>query len=337
MTRGSRIPVWLDCDPGHDDAVAILLGCFHPSFKLIGISASYGNAPPDKTLNNALSLLTAMGKADEVPVYKGSQQPWYKLPEYAPDIHGESGLDGTTLLPAPAAQHCQEHYLDAMERAILSHAGEITLVSTGSLTSIATLFRDRPHLKEHVRYVSIMGGGIEEGNRNKNNTAEFNIWVDPHAANSIFKDQEVSHKCILIPLDLTHKAIATQEVVKNVLGNGSLLRKLFYELFLFFSETYKNVQGFESGAPVHDPLTLNPLLYFYEHVPNETLQFSYRRYDLRVEEGKTSPDEGRIIVTAEHSVDAGKGTIVGLSLNYEYFWYQLYNALEKAESYINRI
>ena len=149
-----------------------------------------------RQLYNTLSLLTALGKEKDIPVYKGAQRPWFKLPVYAPDIHGDSGLDGSTLLPKPTVTHVDGNYLDAMEQAILQNQGEISLISTGSMTSIATLLKERSHLKKHIKYISFMAGGFTVGNRNKNNSAEFNIWVDPHAANSIFMDEDIKD-CLL--------------------------------------------------------------------------------------------------------------------------------------------
>ncbi|SCU88664.1 LANO_0D02740g1_1 [Lachancea nothofagi CBS 11611] len=329
---GSRIPIWLDCDPGHDDAVAILLSCFLPQFELLGISASYGNASPEKTAYNALSLLTAMGKCNQIPVYAGAQRPWVRKAIYAPDIHGQSGLDGTNLLPVPRAQlRSDKSYLEAMTEAIETHSGDISLISTGSLTSVATLLREKPHLKSKIRYISIMGGGIHVGNRNENESAEFNIWIDPQAANSILQDPEVNNKCILIPLDLTHKAIATKDVESRVLSDGSTnFRRLFYDLFVFFGHSYENAQGFESGAPVHDPLTLMPLLELYKLQSSEAIKFEYKRLELNAVESENSPDLGQTKVFKEHSKNSNKGTIVGFDLNIQYFWDQVYLALNLA-------
>ncbi|CDO93025.1 unnamed protein product [Kluyveromyces dobzhanskii CBS 2104] len=334
MTGNSVIPVWLDCDPGHDDAVAVLLSCFHPSIRLLGISASYGNASPENTLYNTLSLLTAFGKQDEIPVYKGAQRPWVRDVAYAPDIHGESGLDGTTLLPKPKHPFIEGSYVEAMEHAILESEGNITIVSTGTLTSVATLLKEKPYLKKHVKYISIMGGGINSGNRNDNDSAEFNIWADPDAANFVFRDEIIKDKCVLSPLDLTHTCLATSNVDKVILGDGSSkLRKLFYELFLFFAKTYKNKQGFEAGPPVHDPVTLMPLLYLYGHISNEVLQFHFERYDLSVDNDPTSLDYGRTVVTQTYAHDSNIGIIVGLQINVDFFWNQVFNALAVAEQY----
>lgn len=332
QTSYDKIPLWLDCDPGHDDAVGILMAAFLPQFELLGISASYGNAPPKKTAYNTLSLLTAMGKSRQIPVYAGAQRPWVREAIYAPDIHGESGLDGTDLLPVPKASlQTDVDYLTAMEKAVESYPGEISVVSTGSLTSVATLLRQKPHLKPKIKFISIMGGGIREGNRNVKDTAEFNIWIDPQAANFLFQDPSINYKCILIPLDLTHKAIATKSVESQVLGDGSSkLRKLFYELFLFFAHSYKDAQGFEAGPPVHDPLTLMPLLEFYGLESPKTIEFSYKRLDLSAIEDENSPDLGKTEVLKEYPINSNKGTIVGFNLNFDFFWNQVYAALEEA-------
>lgn len=329
----SKIPIWLDCDPGHDDAIAILLSCFCPAFNLLGLSACYGNAPPANTLHNARSLLTAFGKCHEVPIYPSAQRPWIREPEYAPDIHGESGLDGTALLPVPKCEiRTERSYMDAMEEAIVTNCGEITVVATGALTSIATLLRDRPHLKKMIKYISIMGGGIEVGNRNEKESAEFNIWIDPHAANFIFQDPDIKDKCILLPLNVTHTAIATKEIGDLIRGDDtSNLRLLFYELFQFFARTYKDKQGFEFGPPTHDPLTLMPLLELYGWESSSVIRFDYRRMDLYVIEDSTSPDSGKTCIKREYELSDDRGMMVGFNMNIKFFWEQILLALDLAE------
>lgn len=330
----TQIPIWLDCDPGHDDTVAILLGCFHPAFQILGISASYGNASGANTTYNARSLLTAIGRAEQVPVYSGAMRPWIRCAEYAPDIHGESGLDGTELLPVPTCGLQDGSYLDAMEKAILDHEGAISIVVTGPLTSLATLLKQRPYLKPKIKFISIMGGGIEAGNRNDNNSGEFNIWIDPESANFIFQDPQIKDKCILLALDITHKAIATDKVVAAVRGTETIctnLRQLFFELFQFFANSYKGAQGFEAGPPLHDPLTLIPLLEFYGWAPASVVQFEYKRLDLAVVEDSLSPDLGRTCPIREYTSGENSGTIVGMNTNMNFFWEQVLGALAAAE------
>ncbi|CAR28007.1 hypothetical protein ZYGR_0N04950 [Zygosaccharomyces rouxii] len=328
-----KIPIWLDCDPGHDDALAITLSCFHPALQLLGISASYGNAPATKTAYNARSLVTALGMFEQIPVYAGAQKPLYRTPEYAPDIHGESGLDGTELLPEPKCELQQGSYVEAMEKAILEHANEITIVATGPLTSLATLLIQKPHLKSKIKYISIMGGGIEVGNRNDNCSAEFNVWIDPEAANFILQDPELKDKSILLGLDITHKAIATQQVVDQVRGvvGKSKLRQLFYELFQFFAHSYEGAQDFKDGPPLHDPLTLIPLLEFYGWAPKSQVQFQYKRLDLRVVDDATHSDFGKTCVIKEYDPNDKRGTMVGFNANMDFFWKQILDCLAEAE------
>lgn len=330
-----KIPVWLDCDPGHDDAIAITLCCFHPALQLLGINASYGNAPASRTAYNARSLITALGMFEQIPVYAGAQKPLYRTPEYAPDIHGESGLDGTELLPEPKCNLQEKSYLDAMEEAILKYSNEITIVVTGPLTSLATLLTQKPHLKSKIRYISIMGGGIEVGNRNDNCSAEFNVWIDPEAANFVLQDSELKDKCILLGLDITHKAIATQKVINNVRGvvDKSKLRQLFYELFQFFAHSYEGAQDFKNGPPLHDPLTLIPLLEFYGWAPKSQVQFYYKRLDLKVVDDTSQSDFGKTCVIREYDLEDKKGTMVGFNLNMEFFWKQILSSFEEAEKH----
>ncbi|CCK69556.1 trifunctional uridine nucleosidase/nicotinamide riboside hydrolase/nicotinic acid riboside hydrolase KNAG_0C04540 [Huiozyma naganishii CBS 8797] len=333
----SKIPIWLDCDPGHDDAIALLLACFHPRFQLLGVSTCYGNSSPKHTSYNARSLLTAMGQILEVPIYDGAQTPWLREGfKYAPDIHGESGLDGTDLLPTPlVGPRTDMSYLDAMELAIREYPNDVTLVSTGALTSVATLFRDRPSLKGAVKYISIMGGAFSGvGNKNFNNSAEFNVWLDPHAADFLLRDPLVKDKCILTPLNLTHKAIMTEQINKLVRGtHHNNLRLLYYQLFEFFKKTYKDVQGFQDGPPLHDPMTLFPLLQFYNADDAEAIGFKFKRLDIGVVTDLEDLDAGKTFVLKEHAVDGEQGTIVGTDINLKVFWEQILHCLDKAERF----
>lgn len=352
----STIPIWLDCDPGHDDAIAILLACFHPAFNLLGISTCFGNSSPDNTDYNVRSLLTAMNKINTIPIYRGAQKPWVRKDlKYAPDIHGETGLDGTTLLPVPEREACSDMtYLDAMEQAILKHEGGISLISTGALTSVANLLKLKPDLIDKIRFISIMGGSFNElGNKNPNQSAEFNIWIDPHAAEFVLTNPLIAPKCILSPLNLTHKAIATKEIIEEKIYPPQLhkerLRTLFYDLFLFFQKTYKNVQGFTNGPPIHDPMTLYPLLQFYNYKSSDVVGFKYMKMDIDIITDLNNEDAGMIFSIKEYddpfqSSDDGyedgvqyqnlttsPGVIIGYDINIDYFWEQILNCLTLAQ------
>jgi uridine nucleosidase len=274
-------PIWLDCDTGHDDAFAILLAARSPDIHLLGISTVYGNAPLAKTTYNTRAILKAIGRQD-VPVYAGAAEPFCREASHASDIHGESGLDGTTCLPTPDVPvKTDRTAVDAMYEALIATPkGTAWVVPTGALTNAALLFAVHPDLSDHVAGLSIMGGAIGsgftdaplgaiagEGERFGNITpfAEFNIYIDPESAKSLLEKKVLASKTTLVTLDLTHRFLATEEVQKALLygyqkGSSSaelsLPRKLFGEILAFFAKTYANVFGIQAGPPVHDVLAV---------------------------------------------------------------------------------
>ncbi|KAF3360575.1 Glucose-6-phosphate isomerase [Verticillium dahliae VDG1] len=155
-----KIPLWLDCDPGHDDTFAILLAAYHPAIRLMGISTVFGNAALDKTTMNAASILTSISKHNEIPVYAGASHALTRPPMHHPtDIHGESGLDGTDLLPQPLVKpNTTRPAVDAMAEAILAEApNTVHVIATGAFTNVAALFQAHPNLKAHVKAVETDG------------------------------------------------------------------------------------------------------------------------------------------------------------------------------------
>ncbi|OQO03337.1 hypothetical protein B0A48_11593 [Cryoendolithus antarcticus] len=275
------VPVWLDVDTGHDDAFAILLACHSPNVRLLGISSVFGNAPLSHTTGNTLSILSAIGRAD-VPVYAGATKPVCREAAAAPDIHGETGLDGTTCLPAPSSSvKTDVTAIEATYRALIAQPADTAwLICTGALTNAALLFSVYPSLVTHLKGFSVMGGAIGggftdaplgtvkgQGERFGNWTpwAEFNIYIDPESAQALFRNSVLAAKTTLVPLDLTHQFLATKEVQSNLLyGSGkvqngqspSLVRKLFVEILTFFAKTYADVFGLVEGPPLHDPLAV---------------------------------------------------------------------------------
>ncbi|KAM0720591.1 hypothetical protein Q7P37_004727 [Cladosporium fusiforme] len=278
------VPIWLDCDTGHDDAFAILLSALHPNVKLLGISTIYGNAPLSHTTINTLSILKAIGRED-VPVYSGASQPFCRPIALAPDIHGESGLDGTTCLPVPETKaRTDDSAVEAMFKALKNEeAGTPWLVCTGALTNAALMFAVHPEMAAHVGGLTHMGGAIGDGftdapmgelkgqgnqeGRFGNWTpfAEFNVYIDPESARSIFDNRILAAKTTICPLDLTHQLLANSTVQQDLLhghqmgGNGggpSQVRKLFVEILTFFAQTYADVFGLVAGPPLHDPLAV---------------------------------------------------------------------------------
>ena len=316
----NEIPIWLDCDPGHDDAFGLLLASQLPYFHLLGVSTVYGNASLDHTTNNALSLLDAFKVSPEshVEVYPGAQKPLKRAVHHAPDIHGESGLDGTDLLPRTHSRKAQPigSAIEAMAKAIEEYPGKISLVATGTLTNIALLVQRYPQVLSKIKFLSIMGGGIKEFNWDDH--AEFNIWCDPHAAEIVLTNPILSPKTFLVPLDMTHKAIATKSVIQRVLGSASppsTVRRMLYELLQYFGETYLTKFNFTAGPPVHDPLAVTVLIPEYFPDMKDTLAVQYEKYKIDVIlEGDQI---GRTVLVDKDQIN---GVAVVLNLNVSHFW-----------------
>lgn len=243
MNSSDQRKIIIDCDPGHDDAIAILLAAASPKVELIGITTVAGNAEVDKTTVNALKVCEIAGLHD-VPVAKGAGQPLVRQRETAPDIHGDSGMDGP-MLPEPTKTIVEEHAVDFIIRELLQSDGDITLVPTGPLTNIAMALRKEPAIAPKIREIVLMGGGTFG---NWTPAAEFNIFVDAEAAKVVF---ESGVPIAMFGLDLTHQALATPEVQKRIKEIGNPVSDFVEELLQFFMQTYKEVFGFD-GAPIHD-------------------------------------------------------------------------------------
>ncbi|KAK6382696.1 uncharacterized protein PV06_03660 [Exophiala oligosperma] len=346
-----KIPLWVDCDPGHDDACAILIAAYHPCFELLGVSTVHGNASLQKCTNNALSVLEAIGKP-EIPVVPGSSRPFCRTVDTASDIHGESGLAGTSLLPQPSRlplSHCNA--VKEMRDALLAQPKNTSyLVTCGPLTNAALLFATFPEVAEHIAGFSAMGGAIgsnftnvsmgppyldsrgvsRDRTGNKTPFAEFNIWVDPESARSILQNPVLQPKTTLITLDLTHQAYATRRVQNMLLnhGNPSQLRVMFNELLMFFAQTYAEVFGLTEGPPLHDPLAVAVLL---DRHPDEDVRISFddqggERWDVDVIlEGEQI---GRTTITKASS---GHGVRIPRSLDADKFWHALELCMNRAD------
>ncbi|WP_054957090.1 nucleoside hydrolase [Paenibacillus dakarensis] len=243
MGKTEARKIIIDCDPGHDDAIAILLAGANSGIELVGITTVAGNAEVEKTTVNALKVCEIAGLLD-TPVAKGSSQPLVRKRETAADIHGDSGMDGPTL-PSPTKTIAAEHAVDFIIEQLLASDGDITLVPVGPLTNIAMAMRKEPLIVPKIREIVLMGGGTFG---NWTPAAEFNIFVDAEAAKVVF---ESGVPLTMFGLDLTHKAQATPEIQERIRKIGNPVSDFVGELLQFFMHTYKEVFGFD-GAPVHD-------------------------------------------------------------------------------------
>lgn len=236
----------LDCDPGHDDAIAMLLAWGNPEIELVGVTTVMGNQTIEKVTRNALSVARVAGITG-VPFARGAHRPLVRQIELAESIHGESGLDGP-VLPEPNIQLDPRHAVDFIIDTIMaSEPGEITLVPTGALTNIALAVRKEPRIVPRVKQVVLMGGGVNVGNWSA--TSEFNIVIDPEAAHIVFNE---AWPLTMVGLDLTHEALATPAVAASIAAVGTAPARFVGELLEFFGHAYRDVQGFEH-PPVHDP------------------------------------------------------------------------------------
>ncbi|MDR3961458.1 MAG: nucleoside hydrolase [Eggerthellaceae bacterium] len=243
----------LDCDPGHDDAVAILLALGNPEIELVGVTTVGGNQSLEKVTYNARAVLEK-ARATTVPVYAGCDRPLIRPQEVAVSIHGKSGLDGVEL-PEPSRPLEDMHAVNYLIKTVMeSEPGTITLVPTGPLTNIALACRLEPKIVDRVKEVVLMGGGYHKANWSA--VAEFNIKVDPEAAHIVFNE---SWRLTMIGLDLTHQALCTPEVQKRIENIGTPLAQFVSDSMDFFRQAYKDNQNFVD-PPVHDPCTIAYLI-----------------------------------------------------------------------------
>jgi inosine-uridine nucleoside N-ribohydrolase len=242
-------PIILDCDPGHDDAIAILLALASPELELVAVTTVSGNSTLDKTTANAIRVLELAGRGD-VPVYAGADAPIVRGRDIAAHVHGESGLDGPDLPPArepPQPQHAVD-YLAGQFRG----ADKPVLVATGPLTNVGLLFATHPDARPDR--IVLMGGAIGVGNRTP--AAEFNIWADPEAAQRVFAE---SLDTTMVGLDVTHRALITDTHTERMRSAGRVGRAVA-ELMDFYSRFHRERYPDLDGSPMHDPVCVAHLI-----------------------------------------------------------------------------
>jgi inosine-uridine nucleoside N-ribohydrolase len=234
------IKIILDCDPGHDDAIALLLALGSPELELVGVTTVAGNQTLEKTTANAIRVLEHVGRTD-IPVAAGADRPLVREARVAANVHGETGLDGPDLPPAqgrPVDQHAVDFMAERIEP-------DVVLVPTGPLTNVALLLARYPDVRPER--IVLMGGAIAEGNVTP--AAEFNIWGDPEAAARVFAS---GIDLTMVGLDVTHKALFADRHAERLEGKaGTMVR----ELLAFYNRFHREVYGFD-GSPIHDALAV---------------------------------------------------------------------------------
>ena len=240
-------PIIIDCDPGHDDAAALLLALASDEVELLGVTTVAGNQTLAKTTANAIRVLDCAGRPD-VPVAAGADRPLMRELQVAADIHGETGLEGAEL-PPPSRSPEQAHAVDWIAATLQAAPAPVTLVPVGPLTNIGLLLARYPGIEARIERIVLMGGSIGEGNVTP--AAEFNIWGDPEAAHRVFSaDVDLT----MVGLDVTHKALLTPDHLE-VLEVAGEPGKLVSDLYRFFLSIHGDRYGWV-GAPVHDAVAV---------------------------------------------------------------------------------
>ncbi len=243
----------LDCDPGHDDAVALMMAANNPQFELLGVTSVRGNQTLEKTTRNALNVCQLLGLND-LPVCKGSAIPLVRQPVPVEErVHGESGLEGP-VFPPLIKQLSDQKAVDFIIEQVKKYPHEVTLVVTGPMTNVGLALRVAPEIAPLIPELVFMGGSWAHGNVNP--AAEFNIWADPEAADIVFRS---GIPLVMMGLDVTRQALCYPEIVERMDKIDNKAAKLFVDLMHYFCMTQKRVFGW-AGGPLHDPTCMAYLI-----------------------------------------------------------------------------
>jgi inosine-uridine nucleoside N-ribohydrolase len=287
----TAIPVLLDCDPGHDDAIALLLALASPEIELLGVTTVAGNQTLEKTTANAIRVLDFVGR-DDISVARGADRPLLREPFVAAYVHGETGLDGPDL-PPPQRAPLEQQAVDFLAE----HAAGATLVAVGPLTNVALLLARYPDARPER--IVLMGGSIGLGNVTP--AAEFNIWADPEAAARVFAS---GLDVTMIGLDVTHDALLRDSDAELLRGSGRTGR-MVAELYDFFHRFHAQTYGF-TGSPIHDAVAV-------AHVFRpELVQTEHRHVAIECESELT---RGRTVVDLWRRTGNGPNAHVGVGID----------------------
>jgi inosine-uridine nucleoside N-ribohydrolase len=309
----ARRRVILDCDPGHDDAMAILLAAASPAIELEGITVVAGNQTLEKTALNAQRVCTVAGILD-VPIVPGADRPLLRDQVVAAAIHGVSGLDGPDW-PEPTVGLVARHAADfIVERATAADARPLTIVAVGPLTNLALALERRPDIAGGIDRISIMGGAIGLGNWSP--SAEFNIYADPEAAAAVIGS---GIPITLVPLEVTHRALATAEVLARISALASPVAEMSVALMRFFTDTYRREFGFEAPA-VHDPCAVAAVI--------DAAIVPTRHMNVAVET-TSGLNLGRTVIDVHGRTGRAANVDVGVDLDVERFWNLVVGALSR--------
>ena len=303
--------VIIDCDPGHDDAIAILLAGRSPYISLQAITIVAGNQILEKTTRNTLNICSAMGITN-VPVAAGMSKPIVREQVIASNVHGETGLDGP-IFDKPTVKLDPRHGVDLIIELLMKSDGDITMVPTGPLTNVGMAIIREPRIVPKIKRIVLMGGAYQLGNVTP--AAEFNIYADPEAAHIVFS---CGRPIVMMGLDLTRQALATPKVIAKMKSIGNKASNLFVDLMEFFTKTQHEVFGWDS-PPVHDPTTIAWLI-----DPN-VIETKPMHVEIELISGKSY---GRTLCDYFGITQKPANAEVAIKLDFDKFWNIVYETLK---------
>ena len=291
----------LDCDPGHDDAVAILLAGKNPNINLLGISVVAGNQTIQKTARNALNVATYLGI--NIPISIGCEFPMVRERVICAAIHGESGLDGFEF-PDYGDKFDKRHGVQLIIDSVMNN-DKITIVATGPLTNVAMAIKMEPRILERLDEIVIMGGSVDNGNTSP--AAEFNIMCDPEAAHVVFSSG-VTVK--MVGLNVTRKVIVTDEVINRMEKINNKASDMFVKLMRVFNENQRKTFGVKAG-PLHDPATIASI------IDGNLIKFEKMNVVIDISHG---PSYGRTNCDVFDYLHAPHNAYVAMDIDVEKYW-----------------
>jgi len=303
--------ILIDCDPGHDDMMAIMLACSSKELDLLGITTVAGNQTGEKTYQNALKTLTLIGGTD-VPVARGADKPLFRELTVTPEIHGVSGLDGADL-PEPGVQGVEQHAVDFLIQTIMESGTSLTLAPTGPLTNVALAMLKDPRITTKLERIVLMGGAVFDSNITP--AAEFNIYVDPEAAKVVFGS---GVPITMVGLDVTNKALFGFDDIEELSRLNGKVSRVVAPLLKFFAQANKDIFGFD-GAPLHDALAIAHL------IKPEVIKTRHMNVEIETEGELT---RGRTVADVYGVTRRPANTDVALEVNNSLFKELLFQAIE---------
>ncbi|MBR5755588.1 MAG: nucleoside hydrolase [Erysipelotrichaceae bacterium] len=305
-----KIKVIMDCDVGHDDAVALMVAASDPRIDLLGITVVSGNQTLENTLRNTLNVVQHLGL--DIPVYAGMGEPLIRKRFNAPEIHGSTGLDGPVFEELHLKEQ-PEHAVDFIIRTLRESEEKITLVPTGPMTNIAMALRMAPDIKDKIERISLMGGAFGLGNYTP--AAEFNVYADPEAAHIVFSS---GLPIVMMGLDLTNQALASMDIIERMEAIGNKAGKLFGDM-LRYTFTSQRLFGLTAG-PVHDVTAMTYV------VEPDLFEVKPAYVEVCLDKGNCY---GRTVVDFSGITKQEPNALVGVSIRLDEFWDYVEERLSK--------